>query len=168
MRCERAQKLLSLWLDGMLAEAEERKLLAHLQNCRHCRQIWEEWERARALLRSYPQISLSPEFDRKVLSRLKTSRSPAPPVPAHWLASPFFRLASSAMGGLVVMALTLLTLMLPSQGQSGRHKETPYWQWQGLGREIVQWLDIELGREKRWQNEPPFTSSLSPSRSSRC
>jgi Anti sigma-E protein RseA, N-terminal domain. len=75
MRCEKAQRLISLWLDGMLGNEDEQALLAHIENCRHCRQVWRDWEQIRVALRSYPSATLSPEFDRKLLSRLKGEES---------------------------------------------------------------------------------------------
>ncbi|MEZ8221495.1 putative zinc-finger [Candidatus Fervidibacteria bacterium JGI MDM2 JNZ-1-D12] len=168
MRCDEAQKLLSLWLDGMLEKEDERKLLVHLQNCEHCRQVWREWEQMRTMLRSYPSVTPSPDFDRKVLSRLKVPKAPAVPIPVQWLSNPAFRLASSAMGGLVIMVLTLLMLMLPSQEPSKRNEQMPYWHWGGLRREVVQWLDAELRGELQWRSGSPSSSSLLPSRSSRC
>ncbi|MCS7186875.1 MAG: zf-HC2 domain-containing protein [Armatimonadetes bacterium] len=168
MKCEKAQKLMSLWLDGMLAEKDERVLLAHLQNCEHCREVWHQWEQMRAMLRSYPLITPSPDFDRKVLSRLKTPKAPSSPIPSHWLTSPAFRLASSAVGGLVVMALTLLILMLPVQEQPKPSEQMHHWQWRVLGREVVQWFDFELRGEPKWQGGSSPSSSLLPSRSSRC
>lgn len=168
MRCKKAQRLMSLWLDGMLTEKGERALLAHLQNCEHCQQVWRDWEQMRETLRLYPSITPSPEFDRKILSRLKTPKAPAPPLPYHWLTNPAFRLASSAMGGLVIMVLTLLMLMLPTQEPSEQSEQIPYWQRIGFGREVVQWLDIDLGGELKWQSGSPSTSSPLLSRSSRC
>lgn len=168
MRCEKVQRMISLWLDGMLSEKEEQEMMAHLQNCERCKQVWDKWQKIRAMLRSYPSITLSPEFDRKILSRLKTRKVPAPPIPSHWLTNPAFRIASSAIGGLVVMALTLLMLMLPSKEPSKPSEQMLYWQWHGLGREFVQMLDAELRGEPQWRGGSSSSSSLLPSRSSRC
>lgn len=168
MRCEKVQRLISLWLDGMLSENEEHEMTAHLQNCERCKRVLDEWQQIRAMLRSYPSVALSPEFDRKILSRLKTRKISLPPIPSHWLTNPVFRIASSAMGGLVVMALTLLTLMLSSREPLKQNEQMPHWQWHGLGREFVQMLDIELRGEPQWQSGSSSSSSLSPSHSSRC
>lgn len=168
MRCDKAQKLMSLWLDGMLTRKDERTLLAHLKNCEHCQQVLHDWEQIREMLRLYPSITPSPEFDRKVLSRIKTPRAPAQPIPSQWLTNPVFRIASSAMGSLVITMLTLLMLMLPTQEPSKQREQIPYWQRSGFGSEVVQWLDKDLGGELRWRSGSPFTSSLSSSRSLRC
>jgi len=168
MRCENFQRLISLWLDGMLNEKDEREMMAHVQNCERCSQVLNEWRQIRVVLRSYPSIALSSDFDRKLLSRLKTRKVSAPPIPSHWLTNPVFRLASSAMGGLVIMALTLLILMLPSREPPKQSKQVPYWQWHMLGREVVQWLDLELRGEMQWRSGLPPSSSLLPSPSYRC
>ena len=168
MKCEKAQQLISLWLDGMLEGEDEQALMAHIENCRHCRQVWRDWEQIRVALRSYPSATLSPEFDRKLLSRLKAKKVPVPPLASHWLSHPAFRLAFSAMCGLFVMALTLLLLMLPSEKPIPQTERFSHWQWHRLGREVVQWLEEIEGRERRWQGEPSSSSSHLLSRSYCC
>jgi len=168
MRCEKAQRLISLWLDGTLGNEDERALLAHIENCRHCRRVWRDWEQMRSVLRSYPSVTLSPEFDRKLLSRLKAQKATVPPLASHWLSHPAFRLVSSAMCGLLVMALTLLMLMSPTEKPTPQPEWFSHWQWHGLGREVVQWLEEIEGRERRWQGAPSSSSSHLPSRSFRC
>jgi len=168
MRCERAQQLISLWLDGMLEGEGEQALLAHIENCRHCQRIWRDWEQMRVALRSYPLVALSPEFERKLLSRLRVQKAPAPPLASQWLSHPAFRLASSAMCGLFVMALTLLLLMLPNEKTTPQPEQFSRWQRHGLSREFVQLLEEIEGREQRWQDAPSSSSSHLPSRSYRC
>lgn len=168
MRCDKAQKLMSFWLDGMLARKDERTLLAHLKSCKHCQQVLHDWEQIRETLRLYPSITPSPEFDRKVLSRIKTPRATAPPITSQWLTNPVLRIASSAMGGLVIMVLTLLMLMPLIQEPSKQREQIPYWQRGGFGSEVVRWLDNDLGGELRWRSSLPSTPSLSSSRSLRC
>jgi len=168
MNCERAQRLISLWLDGMLGSEGERALLAHIENCPDCQRVRTEWEQVRSVLRSYPSVALSPESDRKLLSRLKAHRAPAPPLASQWLSHPAFRLASSAMCGLFIMALTLLMLMLPTEKPTTQPEQFSRWQRHGLGRELVQWLEEIEGRERRWQGAPSSSSSQLPSRSYRC
>ena len=168
MKCEKAQQLISLWLDGMLGNEDEQALMAHIENCRHCRRVWRDWEQIRFALRSYPSATLSPEFDRKILSRLKAKKAPVPPLASHWLSHPAFRLASSAMCGLFVMALTLLMLMLPAEKSTSQPERFSRWQWHGLGREVVQLLEEIEGRERRWQGAPSSSSSHLPSRSYCC
>lgn len=155
MKCGKAEQLISLWLDGMLSEIDEAKLIAHLQTCRQCRQTWSEWERMKAVLRSYPSAEPPPDFNRKILSRTKSPKVSAPPLPSHWLKSPVFRLASAAMGGLVVMVLSLAIFTLPSGGHS--QQEQTLWRINNPRQELVRlWLDFEAGRETQWQ------SGLSP------
>lgn len=155
MKCEKAEQLISLWFDGMLSETDEAKLIAHLQTCRQCRQTWSEWERMKAVLRSYPLAEPPSDFNQKILSRIKSPKVSAPPLSSHWLESPAFRLASAAMGGLVVMVLSLAIFMLPLGDRSQQER---VFLWINNSRQdIVRWLDIELGRETQWR------SGLSPS-----
>ncbi|MGQ9462912.1 MAG: anti-sigma factor family protein [Candidatus Fervidibacter sp.] len=155
MKCEKAEQMISLWLDGMLSETDEAKLIAHLQTCRQCRQTWSEWERMKAVLHSYPLAEPPPDFNREILSRLKSPKVSAPPLSSHWLKSPAFRLASAAMGGLVVMVLSLAIFTLPSGDRS--QQERVLWWINDPRRDIVRWLEFELGGETQWR------SGLSPS-----
>ena len=168
MKCKRAQQLISLWLDGMLEGEDEGALLAHIENCQNCRRVWGDWEQIRLALRSYPSVALSPEFDKKFLSRLKAQKAPASPLASQWLSHPAFRLASSAMCGFFIMALTLLLLMLPKEKPTHQTEQFSHPQWLRLGREVVQWLEEIEGRERKWQGAPSSSSSHLPSRSFCC
>lgn len=151
MKCEKAEQLISLWLDGILSETEEAKLIAHLQTCRQCRQTWSEWERMKAVLRSYPSAEPPPDFNRKILSRLKSPKVSAPPLSSHWLKSPAFRLMLAAMGGSVVMILSLVIFMLPSGGHS--QQEQTLWWINSPRQELVRrLLEIDLRRETQWRS----------------
>ena len=159
MRCQTAQRWLSLWLDNLLSEKEQRALESHLQDCVACRQLWQQWERAREALRSYPTITPSPDFDRRLLAQLKTTPLSAPPMLSHWLMHPAFRPALAALGGAVVALLPLLLLVRSSPTAP----PPSYWLQHRLGQEIAQLLGLTVGREPPCSKElPPSSSQLPP------
>lgn len=161
MQCEKAQRWMSLWLDDMLEEAERQVLLMHLQSCERCQQVWRDWEQMRAAFRAYPSIEPSPDFERRLLVRLKMSKPSVPPVPSHWLMHPVLRIASSALGGLVVAALTLLLLLpfTPSSSPSPPASLLHWRQWQQYADWIL--FPEERGR-MRWQESSPSQSLQQP------
>jgi len=74
MRCLEATRLMSLQLDSLLAEAQERALRGHLSTCGACRAEWERMQSLDLLLAGSELSNPSPMFSTKVMARIKRHR----------------------------------------------------------------------------------------------
>jgi len=110
MDCHETQERLDMLLDGRLDADEARAVRQHLDSCPACRQEWEALHSVRAALRTYPQITASPEFDQNVLSAV-LSHAPRPhslaDVVDTILARPVYYLLTSCALGILVACLAL-------------------------------------------------------------
>jgi hypothetical protein len=67
--CQRADSLLSAFIEGEASPAEARFLETHLTSCPRCRRQRAELETLLSRLRSLPRVETSSEFTDKVLAR---------------------------------------------------------------------------------------------------
>lgn len=68
MSCEHVKKLLSAYLDNMLATEEQVMVAEHIQTCASCYAIQEDFRRFDALLSQIPRVSPSPLLRRRIFS----------------------------------------------------------------------------------------------------
>lgn len=68
---------LSQLLDGELSETKAMEVRSHLETCERCQQAFAELTRLDSLLKTLPEIDLSPDFDKAFDKRLRNE--PAAP-----------------------------------------------------------------------------------------
>jgi anti-sigma factor RsiW len=66
---------MSLRLDDLLVEEEQRALDAHLATCPDCRQTWAALQRVSAMLMSAPEMLPAPDFTARVMGKIAERRS---------------------------------------------------------------------------------------------
>ncbi len=126
-----------VYLDGELAPAEQRALLAHLQACPHCTQALSELETLFQAIAQIPEVPLERELTAAVLSHLEPpSRNRADGL--RWL-----------LGLELAMAVLLLGILGPTLSAygerllSGLGPVLPYLsRWQGLVAAPAAWLEL--------------------------
>jgi hypothetical protein len=67
MSCKRIQKILWLYPDRRLSERQQAAVERHLEGCPACRQRLEGWPAIRGELGAQAHLTLSPDFDERVL-----------------------------------------------------------------------------------------------------
>jgi negative regulator of sigma E activity len=72
MKCQDVCKNLSAYLDGELDKGEASIIATHLMACNHCRNEWEQLNKASVLLRELPEIEPPPEFMLGLSEKLAT------------------------------------------------------------------------------------------------
>jgi anti-sigma factor RsiW len=77
MQCNEAEARFSAYIDGELEAGFNEDLTAHLCQCLHCREVFDELEAFDAKLRRLPQVQLGPEFSRRMVTLV--NRRPGPP-----------------------------------------------------------------------------------------
>ncbi|GIV18425.1 MAG: hypothetical protein KatS3mg023_0176 [Armatimonadota bacterium] len=135
MRCHQAQQWMNLWLDDQLATDRQVQLQQHLDACPRCRQLAEQWLRAREALRSYPAITPAPDFDTRVWQAIAQRQR------TSWTPSPLVRIATSAATGMLVAIILLVVMWLNTP-----RERTPLPVWWG-GREAMEWAQLLWGTE---------------------
>jgi anti-sigma factor RsiW len=68
MECREVQARFSAYIDGGLEAGFNEDLTAHLCQCLHCREVFDELEAFDAKLRRLPQLQLDPEFSRRMIT----------------------------------------------------------------------------------------------------
>ena len=112
MRCRRARRRLSAWLDGELGTAQQKALEGHLRACPDCaresHQLAQTWERAGTL----PEMDRRPGFDAALWARIHEREARAARMPGWWPILP--RLGWATIAGLSVAATVWLGIVLGS------------------------------------------------------
>jgi predicted anti-sigma-YlaC factor YlaD len=70
MRCKKAERFLSLALDGRLRPKQSAALIRHLENCQECRRKKEEYQTMRSCMQSQEFPAPSSYFINRLKSRL--------------------------------------------------------------------------------------------------
>lgn len=78
MKCGEMEFLISLHADNRLNEAEIAELLEHFEECPKCRQTYKDFLALKSLLASGNNITVSTDFENKVMAKIKNSDKPAP------------------------------------------------------------------------------------------
>lgn len=81
MNCAKAHRLISPYLDGELAAAEQAMLAVHLQSCRACQAVEAEFREQRQLFAALPSYAAPVGFRARVMVNLE----PAPRAGYWWL-----------------------------------------------------------------------------------
>lgn len=71
MRCNQAQFLISLNLDGRLASGQRQLLLAHLDECEACNRLQGELEAGQAMALGLPEVKVSTGFREQLWDRIR-------------------------------------------------------------------------------------------------
>ncbi len=71
MQCLHASELMSLRLDGLLDEPDERRLKAHLANCPACQNQWARLSRVEALFADAPMPIPPPALQRNIMAAVQ-------------------------------------------------------------------------------------------------
>jgi len=77
MKCGEMEFLISLHADNRLNDAEIAELLEHFEECPQCRQTYRDFLALKSLLASGNNITVSPDFENKVMAKIKNSDKPA-------------------------------------------------------------------------------------------
>ena len=75
MQCQQATEWMSLRLDNLLDQEEQRALDAHLATCPDCRKTWAAMQRISAMLTSAPEAIPAPDFTARVMGKIAERRS---------------------------------------------------------------------------------------------
>jgi anti-sigma factor RsiW len=105
-----AAERFSPYVDRELEPAQEREFLLHLETCPACRQEYEAFARALALLRGAERVRPRPGFERRVAKKLRTRRRRAPgpsPTKVALLVS-----AEAAVPLLIALGVAVLLVLL--------------------------------------------------------
>ena len=78
MKCGEMEFLISLHADNRLNDAEIAELLEHFEECPGCRQTYKDFLDLKSLLASGNNITVSPDFENKVMAKIKNSDKSAP------------------------------------------------------------------------------------------
>jgi len=69
MNCKKTQENLEAFLEGECLRQVRKELKAHLRNCPHCRESWQETKELKRLLRSLPQERCPSSVKKKVWAK---------------------------------------------------------------------------------------------------
>ncbi len=75
MNCGKAEKMISLYLDNELKEAQKQEMLLHIDSCPKCRKNFEFTNEILQNLRSEDHIDVSPYFFQKLQRRIKENEN---------------------------------------------------------------------------------------------
>ncbi len=70
---EEIQRLLHIYLDGMLNERQRAKVESHLRTCEECKREFDYLRIATRAIETYPLLEASPNFAEDVISTLQTT-----------------------------------------------------------------------------------------------
>jgi hypothetical protein len=91
MDCRTSSEIMIKWMDGPLAESEEKQLTAHIEKCSACRLEYEEWQELASALAKLPDPAPSRGFEVRVMAAIDPTLYAAPrrltmkPQPGHVL-----------------------------------------------------------------------------------
>ena len=71
MLCPQASELMSLRLDNLLEEAEQRALDEHFMTCSSCRAEWQAMQRACAFFEGVPSMAPSTALSSRIMGRVR-------------------------------------------------------------------------------------------------
>jgi anti-sigma factor RsiW len=71
MQCLHASELMSLRLDGLLDESDERRLEIHLASCPACQNQWARLSRVEALFANAPALAPPPALQRNIMTAVR-------------------------------------------------------------------------------------------------
>ncbi|HEY9722232.1 MAG TPA: anti-sigma factor [Oscillatoriaceae cyanobacterium] len=112
MPCERAQDLLSEYLEEALLDDEAKSVDAHLAGCAACRQRLEQLRGVVALLRAVPREPLPEDLQARIHDALAALPDTSFNTPVPWWKR--FNLASAATGAAVAAAALVIWQMQSS------------------------------------------------------
>jgi anti-sigma factor RsiW len=75
MNCGQARRLFSPYWDDEITQAERESLERHFTACQTCREAYEELARSLEAVGSLPRVEASPDFETRVLARVRRARS---------------------------------------------------------------------------------------------
>lgn len=78
MKCDVCKDKISLYIDGMLDEAEEKAIMAHLDLCEMCQKEYEVLTEMVQLLKSSDEVDIPSAFHGNLMRRLKQEQKVAP------------------------------------------------------------------------------------------
>lgn len=71
MNCDECKEKLSLYIDGMLSEEEEKAIVAHLDLCETCHEEYKTLTGIISLLKSSKEVELPKGFHENLIRRMK-------------------------------------------------------------------------------------------------
>lgn len=80
---EISEQLVAYW-DGALSADEVRKVESHLRDCSTCRETLEDFRRTGELLKRWPGIAPSPDFESRVLAQARATAHGQSPTRRLW------------------------------------------------------------------------------------
>jgi len=120
MKCKKIKRLVSLYIDGEIKPAEQRKMFAHLETCEDCQKEKNTLELLNRLLLPPEPIQPSPQFLFKVKQRIISAEGIGSFAPA-WL-----KYLKPALAGMASVLIFLLFFLVGnSLGTRLTEKEVP-------------------------------------------
>ncbi len=103
MNCQRVQKALSDYSDGLLTPTKTEEIREHLVSCVPCRARCQSFQNMLSGLHTLPPIAPSTDFDLRLQRRLhEISAERSPRKHSNWL-TPLYRVLIPSMVGLVLL-----------------------------------------------------------------
>ncbi|MDW7671257.1 MAG: zf-HC2 domain-containing protein [Bacillota bacterium] len=78
MDCRTSSEIMIKWMDGPLAEPEEKQLMAHIEHCSTCRLEYAEWQELASALSELPDPVPSSGFEARVMAAIDPALYAAP------------------------------------------------------------------------------------------
>lgn len=108
MRCQTADRLMSLQLDGLITPDDARELAAHLAHCARCAESWAAMCQADSLLHRPDWPAHSPDLAGRVLAQLPRQRRDLLPLAPVWTRASWVATAAVLLVAAGVMTLLVL------------------------------------------------------------
>ncbi|MFH0981190.1 MAG: anti-sigma factor [Planctomycetota bacterium] len=125
MNCGKAQRWISLEMDGELSPRRLSALRAHLEGCPSCRQVREDWVQVGAELRDRkPPAGQAPEAAWADVRRAIRNQAPAAEPAAEWVFGAPLRWAAVAAALLVMAGGAVLFMKKAPMREAAREPAT--------------------------------------------
>jgi len=137
MKDSHIKSLISDYIDGILDDSTRARVEQHLQSCRECQRVYQDFKRIKSELNSLNSISASPFFASKVMTAYKSVRTGS-----FWAGFNF--LPRPVIHGAIIVSLLILFFI----GWPQFHHTS------GTTQESVNSLDYVLTETEPWAEVP--------------
>jgi anti-sigma factor RsiW len=128
LNCARATKLMPLHVAGDLTNQRTAAVARHLRTCASCRAQADEYAASRTWLQAGAQVQFEAEFYDEiratVLSQIRQTQRPAPPVAAPFFAPPFTRQSLYVAASIALLVLVGMVVWRATFNRTDIHRTT--------------------------------------------